>query len=965
MKSLTFVEIDIPYCANTYGVAPCTASVPTTGADKCYNCLATCQDTAHLINAPVTLRFAFPTVDLPSDIECIASLGSIDHVPGIISLGSDLGQRASLTVQFKDHQFSDTPSGFDKYFSTRSYNPYKQGTFWGKFRARQPYLKGANLRLITGLVGQAVADMETRHFIIDSFSGPTLNGTFTIVAKDIIKLADGDKAQAPVASQGYLLADITAGATSLTLTPSGIGDLEYDVSGYVCLAGNEVVSYIRDQYTKLLVHAEGANNATVLNDDSGYLRVATFNGSAKISTSQFKFGSSSLSLGAAGNFVTFPDSDDFAFGANPFTIDIFCYFTSVPAGAPNSVLDNVLWWQEDGGGANQILLGFDGTSIYFIVRSASSIIGSYSVAHGMSNTTWHHWRVCRSGSTVYLFRDGTLLTLTINTNLGATAIPNIAGVWNIGGQTVAGPTFAEDCRILKGVALSTSSFTPIATAFTNIAGGDTLLIVRGLFNTTAAAHSASDRVQKCLYYLAQDVANIIYDLYVNYTNIDASYTSLAAWLLETSTYLQRVFTAMITEPTAVNTLINELITEGGLAIWPDEIEQTIRLQVLRAVTADAATITDDIYKRGSLGIMEQPNTRLTQVWMHFGKINPTLAQDRVDNYRNVDVRIDSASENNYGVPAVKKIFSRWIPQGGRSIAQRVSDIWLARYVNPPRKFSFDLARYGPKDVLLGGGYYISSPHLQDAAGAQLTRPLQITQLQVTDTALKAVAEESNWQTFAYDGSERVITIDTNSYNLNMKTLHDALYPTIVGGETVTLIIANGATLGSTLTSVAALDIGTWPILPTLKLKVYGKIQGKGGKGGYAYATALPGGDALKTTVAIELIGTGNIWAGAGGGDGLSHTLTGITDLGGGGGAGFNGGEGGDTTPGNPGTDSAGGTGASGYSRVTFIAFTGGGPGLTGLGPTAGLSTTGLPGKSINGIASVTNHSTCDIRGPTV
>ena len=34
MQSLTFVEIDIPVCSLTYGVAPCTASVPSTGDDK-------------------------------------------------------------------------------------------------------------------------------------------------------------------------------------------------------------------------------------------------------------------------------------------------------------------------------------------------------------------------------------------------------------------------------------------------------------------------------------------------------------------------------------------------------------------------------------------------------------------------------------------------------------------------------------------------------------------------------------------------------------------------------------------------------------------------------------------------------------------------------------------------------------------------------------------------------------------
>jgi hypothetical protein len=963
VKALTYIELDIPYCANTYGVAPCTASVPTTGAVKCYNCLATCQDTANLVNSPVTLRFGFPTTDLPADIECIPNLGSIDHLPNVISLGSDLGERASLTVTFKDHPWSDTPNGFDKYFATRTYDPYKQGTFWGKFRARQPYLKSANLRLITGKVGQDIADMETRHFIVDSFSGPTLDGTFTIIGKDVIKLADGEKAQAPVASQGYLLADITAVATQLTLSPTGIGDLEYDASGYVCLAANEVVSYQRDKYTKLLAHFDGANNATAYTEVSPFARVATFGGSAKLSTTQIKFGTASLSLGAAGNIVTFPDSDDFAFSAGDFTIDCFVYYTTVPSGAPDGIFDNVVYWQQDGS-SNNLQFGFDGTNVQFKCNNAGVQVALYKAAHGMSNTTWHHWRLVRNGTNIYIFRDGTSLALTVTTAIGATALNNIAAALTLGNVATAGPTFMDEFRILKGFAASTANFAAITSAFALIAVGDDLYIVRGLFNTTAAAHSASDKVQKCLYYNGQDVADVIYDLLVTYTGIDASQIDLTAWRLETSTYLQRQFTAMITDPTAVNDLIDELITEAGLAIWPDDVNNQIRLQVLRAIASDAETLTDDIYKRGTLSISEQETKRLTQVWVHFAKINPTLDNERTDNYRSIDVKIDSDAEANYAVPAIKKIFSRWIPQGGRTIAQRVSDIWLARYVTPPRKISFDVMRYGPKEVILGGGYYITSPHLQDESGAQLSRPIQITQLQVTDTTLKAVSEEANWQAFAYDSSDRTITIDTNSFNLNFKTLHDALYPAIVGGETVTLIIAANADVGSVSTALPALDVGTWPIVPTLKVYVYGRLEGRGGDGGAAGSivggAGQNGGDALKTTVAIQLYGNGKIWGGGGGGGGVGANYSfGNTPGMGGGGAGINPGSSGGTAAT---ADAAGGGGAS--------APNGGGPGLDGNNSSDifhGGGAKGVAGNSINGVSHVTNHmgTTADIRGPQI
>jgi hypothetical protein len=89
-----------------------------------------------------------------------------------MSLGSSLGTRASLTIIFRDHPHSDTGPGGDKYLASRSYDPFSQGTFWGKFRARQPFLRGQALRWITG-TGRPddLADMETRHFIIDRPTG--------------------------------------------------------------------------------------------------------------------------------------------------------------------------------------------------------------------------------------------------------------------------------------------------------------------------------------------------------------------------------------------------------------------------------------------------------------------------------------------------------------------------------------------------------------------------------------------------------------------------------------------------------------------------------------------------------------------------------------------------------------------------------------------------------------------------
>lgn len=137
MKSLTFIEIDVDHCANTYGVAPCTAS----GLTKCFNSLASCQDRLHFINSPVTLRFSKSSSHYPLSIDAIPSIKDVSFTPATISLGQDLGQRATLQVTFVDHPDSDTGPAGDPYRTERCYDPYKQGTFWGKFRARYPFLQ--------------------------------------------------------------------------------------------------------------------------------------------------------------------------------------------------------------------------------------------------------------------------------------------------------------------------------------------------------------------------------------------------------------------------------------------------------------------------------------------------------------------------------------------------------------------------------------------------------------------------------------------------------------------------------------------------------------------------------------------------------------------------------------------------------------------------------------------------------
>lgn len=810
--ALAYVEIDIPICENVYGESPCTASIPTTGSAKCFNCLSTCQDVENYAETEVTLRFAVPTDYLPESIDAIPIITGINFSPAIISLGEDLGQRASLTVNFSDIRWSDTGPGFDPYVAERDWDPYTRGTFWGRFRSRQPYLRGRNLRVIRGLVGQALAEMETRHYIIESFNGPTTDGSYSIIAKDVLKLADGDRAQCPMPSNGFIAADIASGAGSLTLSPTGIGDDEYDASGYLALGGKEVVSFTR------------------------------------------------------------------------------------------------------------------------------------------------------SGDTV----------------------------------TLTG---------------------------------------RGQLGTTAQAHKAQDRVQTVIREVAVGPADLIYKYLVDFAGVPADYIDLPAWQAEASAFNARLYTTTLAEPVAVKTLVSELIEIAGLAVWWDDLAQKIRLQVLRQISTDAERFVEERLLNEAIAIEEQPERRISQVWTYYGKINPLEGQEDPENYRSTAVTVDLDSEAQYGSPAIRKIFSRWIPEGGRTTATRINDILIGRFRNPPRRFSFSTFRYGSESPTLGEGCVINAWPLQDATGAREDVPMQIVRLNPGDTSMRVDADELRFTGETDDPSIRDIIFDSSLYSaISIKAQHDLLYPVCVGGETVNFSIEESATVGQisalstdfptvtfsgtttnasavvavadtsafkvgmavsgpgftgfrrvlsivTDTSVtldanasasATVDLTLYTVI--LNLYMRGRAQGPGGNGGqgryaqigFPASVGTAGGPALYVRYPLNLFlddGLGRLWGGGGGGGGAGVlNLDGHKGGGGGGGAGIPGGSGGVSyyQYGAGGSVDAGGIGGSSFASFAWSQFpydtgvrggTGGAPGAAGAtGDSHGGGAPGEPGNASGGAA---------------
>lgn len=206
----------------------------------------------------------------------------------------------------------------------------------------------------------------------------------------------------------------------------------------------------------LLMHMDGANGSTTITDLIG--STITNAGSPTISTAQFKFGGSSLSLnGSSGLQVA--DKAGLAPGTGDFTVEMWI--------RPTATANARLWSYQAAGSAQVLILGRDATGRIFgeLRNNTGSNDTTVTGATVLSLNTWYHVAFVRQGTTCYIFVDGVM-----EGNIGGMTqnIPT-GGVCSIGyyqtGNTNFFTGFIEDIRFTKGVARYTASFTPQNRAF--------------------------------------------------------------------------------------------------------------------------------------------------------------------------------------------------------------------------------------------------------------------------------------------------------------------------------------------------------------------------------------------------------------------------------------------------------------------------------------------------------------------
>lgn len=221
-------------------------------------------------------------------------------------------------------------------------------------------------------------------------------------------------------------------------------------------------------YKVLGLHCDGANGSTTFTDVTG--KTVTANGNAQISTAQYPAligKTSSALLDGAGDYISIPDSSDFAFGSGDFTIRLRFYFSSVPGdGQYATFYSHRYYYNSD----CSIIVYYGGTEKFVVDYSSdgTTLAGGTLNSATPSANTWHDLEITRNGANLDIYFDGIKGTTH---NIGAASLYNSSqpvvffAANNSGTYGSFFNGYASEIEIYKGVALHTANFTPSSAPF--------------------------------------------------------------------------------------------------------------------------------------------------------------------------------------------------------------------------------------------------------------------------------------------------------------------------------------------------------------------------------------------------------------------------------------------------------------------------------------------------------------------
>jgi hypothetical protein len=171
-------------------------------------------------------------------------------------------------------------------------------------------------------------------------------------------------------------------------------------------------------------------------------------GDTKISTTQSKFGGSSMYFDGTGDYLTIPATPNLYIGTGNYTVESWIYMNNTTG--------------------NQMLFSFGNNNGYFFASGIPTYT-VYSVANytlgstAVSATTWTHVAFVRNGTTLTCYLNGVSVGTysSSSESVGSSSANSYVSFFQ-GSNYFNG--YIDDLRITKGVARYTATFTPSTSA---------------------------------------------------------------------------------------------------------------------------------------------------------------------------------------------------------------------------------------------------------------------------------------------------------------------------------------------------------------------------------------------------------------------------------------------------------------------------------------------------------------------
>jgi len=219
-------------------------------------------------------------------------------------------------------------------------------------------------------------------------------------------------------------------------------------------------NFYQEVNTHSLLHFDGANGDETTVDSSTYPIQITLNADAELSTTEKKFGASSLYLDGTEDSATLGANDGSSFAWSNSSWGIECWVR------PDSGSFSAIQMIFDSNGVIYLQINTDGKVVLRNKKASdSSEFATITTTQALTVDTWHHIAAVRNGNDFKVYIDGTSYgnATASDTIKTATAASTIGEYESGSSQYFKG--YIDEFRITIGEAPYTANFTPATTAF--------------------------------------------------------------------------------------------------------------------------------------------------------------------------------------------------------------------------------------------------------------------------------------------------------------------------------------------------------------------------------------------------------------------------------------------------------------------------------------------------------------------